>query len=657
MMMLFPTALVVVVALATVVAPTTTAAAAANDDDEFECRLYLAPSYLSAPPKTAIFGLFAGPSGFQKGEVIPSHEIAIPVFDFLKSPIRERSEQHQRVLDFIESSCWIADYAGSKYESNHSVSAYIPGIGSLTNYHAGIANVDWEQASILLREPDDTVNDMIGKPHMSRGTISPYYNATVKATMWIQPGMELFAHYGATEDSTETNNYYDTVTRWDYEKADTILDRILNYFDQYGAKMSDSLQDEVVDFMLDTILESADGKHAKILRSLLPPHPKKLRRVKAAGGTFAYRNKDIIKSQDWLKTHGLCVDNLVAGKSTIPEAGRGAFARRAIKKDEIISPVPMLPILNEEVFEQYSKTMEVMDPKTNKTKVVFDDTVLSSGYHLMLNYAYGHPESTLMLVPMAPMVNYINHANHPDQINAYLQWAKHEHIYNDHALHDLEIERIRIKNPRHVTMELVAFKDIAMGDEIFISYGDDWTDAYAKYQAKFHALHPDIDHEKYPLKALELRPLYKNKPYPVNIQEGQTPYPPGVITGCYIESVDDLPDGSAKYNSMNQQVARFIAPRKWEDFMGQNLNICDIKDRYEYVDVNDGITKFNYTVHTHKNLESPPEIIEVRHVPHYAITLIDRPYTGDIHTPGAFRRWITLDDQRFPQSWRNARAY
>ena len=636
----------VVIALAAVVV--------AVDEENVECRLYIAPSYLSAPPKTAIFGLFAGPSGFQKNEIIPSHEIAIPVFDFLKTPVRERSELHHKVIDYIESSCWIADYSGSKYESNHSVSAFIPGIGSLTNYHAGIANVDWDQASILLREPDDTVNDMLGKPHISRGTISPYYNATIKATMWIQPGMELFAHYGATEDPSEINSYYETVTRWDYEKADKILDRILNYFDTYGDKMSDTLQDEVIDFMLDTVLEGADGKHAKILRSLLPPHPKKLRRVKDMGGTFAYRNKDIIKSQEWLQTHGLCVDNLIVGKSTIPDAGRGAFARRAIKKDEIISPVPMLPILNEEVFEQYTITKEEIDPKTNKTKVVFDDSVLSTGYHLMLNYAYGHPESTLMLVPMAPMVNYVNHANDPSQINAFLQWAKHDDIYNDHGLHDLEVERIRVKNPRHVTMELIAYKDIQIGDEIFISYGDDWASDYAKYKASYNAKHPDIDNEKHPLKALELRPLYKNKPFPVNIQEGQTPYPEGVITGCYIESVDDLPDGSIKYNAMNQQVVKFVGPATWENFMGQNLNICDLIDRYEYVD--GGMTKYNYTVHTHKNMDVPPTIIEVRHVPHSAITLIDRPYTSDIHIPRAFRRWMNIEDQRFPQSWRNART-
>jgi hypothetical protein len=651
-----PTVLSTIINVATVLMVVVMTVVVHANADDVECRLYLAPSYLTREGKVAVFGLFAGPSGFQKDEIIPSHEITVPVFDFLNTPVRQRSDLHSRVLDFIESSCWIADYAGSKYEGNNSISAFIPGIGSLTNYHAGLANVDWDQASILLREPDDVVRDQIGKPHINRGTITPYYNATIKATTWIQPGMELFAHYGATEDSTDVSIYHDTVTRWDYEKADKLLDRMLNYFDQHGAKMSDSLKDDVIDFMLDTVLEGADGKHAKILRSLLPPHLKKLRRVKEAGGTFAYRNRDIIKSQDWLKEHGLCVDNLVVEKSTIPDAGRGAFARRAIKSGDVISPVPMLPVLNEEVFEQYTITKEEIDAK-NKSKVVFDENAASTGYHLLYNYAYGHPESTLMLIPLAPMVNYVNHANDPSQVNAHLQWAKHEDLYNDHALHDLDIERIRTKNTRRVTMELVALKDINVGDEILINYGDDWAAAYAEYKQQWNVLHPNSNNEKYPMKALELRSLYVNKPYPVNIQEGQTPYPDGVITGCYIESVDDFPDGHIRRNEFNQQVVQWLGPQTRSDYMGQHLTICDLIDRIEYVDEH-GVTKFNYTVHTRKEVDptSKTTILEVHNVPHSAITFVDRPYTSDIHSPNAFRRWINIDDQRFPQAWRNARV-
>jgi SET domain len=629
----------------------TSAAVADTSSEEDECRLYLAPSYLSKENKAPIFGLYAGPKGFQKDEIIPSEEIAIPVFDFLKSPAKDRSDAHRHIIEFLESSFWIADYAGSKFESNHSVSAFIPGIGSLTNYHAGLANVDWEQSSLLLRDPDDMVLEQSGKAHPSRGAITPYYNATIRATMWIQPGMELFAHYGATEDPDDISVYYDTVTRWDYEKADKILDRMLNFMDTHGTTISPQLQDDVVDFMLDTILEGADGKHAKIIRSLIPSNPKKLQRVKDAGGTFAYRNKDMIKSMDWLKVNGLCVDNLRAGKSTIPDAGRGAFARRAIPAGDVISPVPMLPILNEEVLEQFSVTKEEVT-SSNKTKVVFDENAPSTGWHLLLNYAYGHPESTLMLLPLAPIVNLVNHAPDKAQVNAYLQWSKHDFVINEHSTHDYEVEKIRVKNPRRITMELVALRDINVGDEILIDYGDDWAAAWEEYRLKWSTVF--AAEEKWPLKALDIRPLYKTNPYPVNIQEGQIPYTPGVVTACFLESVDDLPDGQPRRNSIGQQVVQFKGPKTRSDYMGQHLTICDLMNRTEVADSATGQVTYLYTALSRKDVASS-SIIEVRNLPHDAITLIDRPYTSDIHTPGAFRRWINIGDQRFPQAWRNAR--
>jgi SET domain len=616
-----------------------------------ECRLFLAPSYLAQEGKPPIFGLFAGAQGFQKGEIIPSEDIAVPVFDFLKSPVRERSELHKRVLEFLEGNFWVADYIGSKFESNHSVSAFVPGVGSLTNYHSGIANVDWHQSSLLLREPDATVLSQTGLAHPSRGAISPYYNATFQATMWIPPGMEMFADYGATEDAKEISIYHDTVTRWDYNKADLILDRMIEFMDRFNSSMSESLQQDVVDFMLDTVLQGADGKHAKIIRSLIPAHPKKLHKVKEAGGTFAYRNKDVRKSMEWLKTHGLCVDNLKAGHSTIPDAGRGAFARRAIAEGTVISPVPMLPILQEEVMEQFSITKEEVS-SNNKTKVVFDAEAPATGYHLLLNYAFGHPESTLMLLPMAPIVNYINHAPKSEQINAYLRWAKHDYVINEHDVHDYEVEKIRMKNQRKVTMELVAFRDIAEDEEILIDYGDDWAASWDEFKSQWSVLYKEG--EKWPLKAIDLRSLYKENPFPVDILQGQTPYSPGVVTGCFVEGVDDLPDGLPRQNARGQQIMRFLAPRSPKGVSGQYLSICDLHNRTEVVDPVTGQKSYNYTVVSRKEANSE-YLVEIREVPHWAVTLLDMAYTGDIHTPGAFRRWINIGDQRFPQAWRNAR--
>jgi hypothetical protein len=109
--------------------------------EEIPCRLYLAPSYLSTD-ESIDFGLFAGPGGFSKDELIPSFDMAIPLFDYLESPSAKRSDINRMVAKYIERNTWIADYAGAKLEANHSTSAFMPGLGSLSVYHTGYHNVD-----------------------------------------------------------------------------------------------------------------------------------------------------------------------------------------------------------------------------------------------------------------------------------------------------------------------------------------------------------------------------------------------------------------------------------------------------------------------------------------------------------------------------------
>lgn len=621
-------------------------------DEAPDCSLWLAPSLLSSEQKP-VFGLFAGSQGFAEDEVIPSYEIAVPVFDFLRSPAAQRSDLNRAVVEFVDSNMWTADFAGSQLEGNHSQSVFIPGIGALSNYHSGISNVDWLQGSLLLRGLDEHMQAHTGMAHPSRGAITHYYNATMRATKTIQPGMELFAQYGDTWDNND-NTYHDKVTRGDYEKADKVIDEILKFMDIYGAQMSDKLKDDVLDFMLETVLEGADGKNAKVVRSLIPAHPGKLQRVKDAGGSFAYRNRDMIKSMDWLKKHGQCVDNLRVGRSTIPDAGRGAFAKRAIKLGFTISPVPMLPLQNEEVLELYNETKEE-DGEMGKKEYVLDDSKPPSGYQLLLNYCFGHPESTLLLLPMAPMVNLINHASDETKVNAFLQWSKHDHVFNDHHLHDVPVQDWDTTSIPPMIMELVATRDIQEGEEILIDYGVDWEEAWQKFKQEWENkyLHSGTN-AKWPLHALDLRPVYKKKPFPVDIKPGQAPYPQGVLTACFIQNVDDLPDGQPRKNSAGLQITRWLSPTTFQEYLGKNLVVCDLNDRKEVSD-GAGALSYNYTVMTRLKDSTVDKLIEVRDVPQSAITLVDRPYTSEIHTPSAFRRWISMEDQRFPQAWRNLR--
>lgn len=633
-----------------------------DPDPDDDCRLWIAPSYLSTDSRV-VFGMYAGSQGFSKDDIIPSYEIAIPVFDFLQSPAASKSPQNRAIVDSLENDMWLSDYAGAKFEANSSTSAFIAGVGALPRYHAGVSNVDWVQGSLLLREPDEFLQAITGKPHASRGAITSYYNATVRATREIRPGMELFAQYGDNWDSSgnEGGVYHDKVLRGDYEKADQLLDKILEFMNAHGDGMSDKLKDEVLDFMLDTVLEGAAGKHAKVIRSLIPSHPAKLQRVKDAGGTFSYRNRDIVKTMDWLRVHGQCVDNLRMGKSTIDDAGRGAFAKRDMEGGTVISPVPMIPILNEEVLELYSETTAVVVAdnikKSDAVKdYVLDDTKPPTGHHLLLNYCFGHPESSLMLLPTAPMVNLINHAPTPSSVNAVLRWSKHDSVANDHDLHDLSLSDWNRHKTRPIVLELVATRDIQEGEEILISYGAGWAEAWQTYKEGFVALTLGKGFTKWPLKALDMRYMYKDKPFPTQISHGQLPYPQGVVTACFLETVDDLPDGQPRKNAAGQQLLQWLGPLKFLDFAGQNLVICDVIDRQEIVS-NDSSkpVSYNYTVLTRLKDMSADKLLEVRNIPHNAITLVDRPYTSDVHLVGAFRRWINFDDQKFPQAWRNVR--
>jgi hypothetical protein len=611
------------------------------DASETPCRVWLAPSHLSTDDKIK-FGLFAGVE-FGVNETLPNPDIGIPLIDLSASNYLDSNqyELHKETIEYLDNMVWISRIAGAQFEGNATTHIFSPGLGSMANLHSGFSNVDWVHGSVLLREPDDTLEE--GKFSPGRGAFTNYYNMTMCATKRIPVGMELFANIG-TDTAAETEKgdlFQDRLTRIDYENADKVLDKIIAFMIKYDDHMNDGyLTDEVVDFILDAILEGAGGKRAKVIRSLLPPKLSKLLEVKRVGGAFMYRNKDIVKSLKWLQTHGMCVDNLYPGKSTIPHAGRGAFSSRKIAADEIIAPVPMIPILSEELLDMYA----MMEQEgTDGAKTVYDPDI-PLGRQIFYNYAHGHIESSLLLVPSSPVVNLINHGS-DDQVNAKLAWSTHDHVLNDVSVQDIELDKWDMQYDPRVTMILTATRDIAKGEEIFIDYGTAWVDAWESHVVSFGASHRD---GSWPLKAEDVRRQYKNVPYPVNLKKNTIPYPPGVATACFVE-MDDVPDGQPRRSADGRELFNWVGSVRYEDFNGNLMDVCDLISREE-----DPEYFYNYTVAT-KSKDSDGEVVLVQNVPHAAITLVDKPYTSDIHAKGAFRQWIAIPDELFPLAWRNLR--
>lgn len=178
---------------------------------------------------------------------------------------------------------------------------------------------------------------------------------------------------------------------------------------------------------------------------------------------------DITKSLAWLEEHGVClVDGAITGgPSTIVQAGRGARAVRPLKKGAVVTVSPLLAVARE-------------------------DLAVPGGTQLLLNYAFGHPGSSLLLVPTAPIVNYINHGTRP---NVAIRWpgekSQLHRVFNgawqeggNWWLKSSVGEVLQKSN--QLAWEYVALRDIDRFEELVLDYGSDWDQAWGQ----FASMHP-----------------------------------------------------------------------------------------------------------------------------------------------------------------------
>jgi hypothetical protein len=619
--------------------PSVLAATAANDDNP--CRLYLAKSVLSTTD-APVFGLYSGVT-VAKNETIGIPDIALPFIDFVNGPFAAR---YADTLKSLEPSMWTAEYAGAKFEGNHSSTILVPGLGVMAHYHKAYFNIDWLQASTLLR--DAPAFFKAGQPHPARGAISPYYNLTMRATDPIPAGMELFANFGDLWDDYKLDLYEQTISRWDYLEADKIVDRIVGFLDKHPELSEETIAD-TIDFIIDKVLGPHQGIRVKSIRSLIPQTAKRIRKAKEMGGTFKFRHQDMIKSLDWLNTYGTCVDSMEVKTSTIPDAGRGAFATRDFKEGTRLTISPMLLIPDDTLMEMYEIKQTKRKVNGKKVKRQEFDFNKPIGKQVVLNYAFGHPESSMLLLPLAPVMSFINHASE-NASNVYVDWSNHPHLMSkedigDETVDDLE-ERIGAGQPT-ILFQVVALKDIKKGDELLLDYGVEWEFAWDAWKKEFDTMYQD---STWPLHAEDVHAEYKIKPYPTDLKVGRIPYPKGVVTSCFLAAPEPAPDGMPKENDKGEDILVWTGPTTYENYTGVDLVVCDLLSR-------EVSKEHSYTYTVKARTKETNEIAQVMGVPHAAIRLTDRPYTSDLHTKNAFRHFIGFDDLRWPQKWRDLRKY
>ena len=444
----------------------------------------------------------------------------------------------------------------------------------------------------------------------------------------------LYLYSQGTGDDDDAED--EELTKKDYVKVDQLVDQMIDFFAKYEGELTEAAKSEIFDFLILDIVNAAAGpKKGKNIHMMLPKNADDLIKVKEAGGTLKFSQPSSVRDLEWLKKNGKCMDQLVLGASTIPHAGRGAFAKRKIQKGGLVSPVPLVHIPDKTMMDMHEVTRSI-DADGEKYYHRVNDEVI--GQQLLLNYCYGHPETSMLFYPAGSMSSFINHS--AKKPNAKMQFSDHKQHQQDWLTKSPE----DLMDDDHafigLMIEIVALRDIKEGEEVLMDYGPEWQTAWNAHLKTWeqHVKKGDLPNP-WPIRALDLNEEYKTKAYPT-IKEGAE-YSENIRQMCFLVVQDVKEEPGVK---------RWAVPKKGTVYDNDNLFDCAVLERIELEEA-PASAAYNYTVEWYDDEEDGTKVI---HVPHDAIVFVDKPLTSDQFITQAFRHHIGIPDDVFPTGpWRN----
>jgi hypothetical protein len=568
-----------------------------NNNDDSLCGLYMAES---AIPNSGL-GMFSA-RAIPTNERIFYGDVVINVEDFEENMKlrqifnREDPRDHDKWL--LKDYVWTPEVTSAVLEAD-DVDSIVPGYGMLANSHPGLVNS-------IMSAPKRITNLHRGRDP-GAGASTFYHDIHFMTRRRpVEAGAELFVEYGDEWFSDRTKDLGVIPLSRDFLQADKLLRQI---WDTVDGKLTTDLAAKVWKVALTAI-----GNNQR-LRIALPDNVTDVERVLDVGGSASNSVPGRIKSPEWLEENGRCLDNIQPGDSTILQAGKGAFATRHIAKGTIVAPLPLVHLRRHH--------MDVYDRITESEDSFIPPRVHIIGKQLLLNYCYGHPESSIILFPYSPVVNYVNH--HPTDFNVKLQWSQlpnHKVSWLEKTPEDLA----RDESHAGLILEMVAARDIGAGEEVLLNYGDSWDASWEHYRA---AVFDPVDGDKKYVSSAELNALNAT----VLTEEGrnQMPFPHNVDIYCYTPNYADREIDDPFYT---------WSPGGFSKLEGvDNAFPCRILGRNEN----------GYKV----QVEIDDREFEVHDVPRDMIEYFDASYSSDLFLRTAFRHEIGLPDELVPPAWRD----
>jgi hypothetical protein len=321
------------------------------------------------------------------------------------------------------------------------------------------------------------------------------------------------------------------------------------------------------------------------------------------------------------------------------QAGRGAFSTRFIPKGTVVAPLPMIHVPYDRRLNMYAYT------KDGAGQTVLEKPKRLIGKQVLLNYCYGHEESTMLLCPYGMFVSLVNH--NQTLANVRLQWADPAKSSLNASLLEQSVDFIDQQQTRAaLAMDLVATRDIEEGEEVFLDYGDAWED---EWQRHLDAWKP----HRYTSPAAGQWNADKTTRLRTEFEQMTEPYPGNIELKC----------NKAFRSYRSHQWQPLLDQNLMEDLEnfgkaeGLSLSSCELL-RWK-IDENNPNRVLYSAVLTRLKLEDGGEEVGdermevMENVPREAFYFIDRPYSSDMFLPDAFRHAIMIPDDIFPVAWKN----
>ncbi|MGK3740744.1 MAG: hypothetical protein ACI90V_007594 [Bacillariaceae sp.] len=270
--------------------------------------------------------------------------------------------------------------------------------------------------------------------------------------------------YGDNWQDENGEKEKESLTKKDYGRVDQTIEKMIQFFNKHKSKLDEASKKKIYEFLRrDVMLAAAGAEKGKQIHNMLPDDPAELKDILDDGGSFASKAPGSVRSIEWLEANGLCMDNIKPGPSTIPYAGRGAFATRDIKEGNLVVPVPLVHISDETILDMHQ--VESIDYKNNPDEEPESMFVRESderiGIQLLMNYCFGHPESSMIFFPVGAVASYINHGSSKEKVNAKMVWSDHPNNHKDWLYEELQ----PFNAMGGLVLEIVATKDIKEGEE------------------------------------------------------------------------------------------------------------------------------------------------------------------------------------------------